>query len=73
MVLNAKKTKLTVFTLQLDVKLNMPVMIAGEEIEQEKSCKLLGVVLDSHMKFDEHVKSATGKTRSPVHGLLTLK
>lgn len=34
MVLNAKKTKLTVFTLQLDVKLNMPDMIAGEEIEQ---------------------------------------
>ena len=42
---------------------------------QRRNCsaKLLGVTIDQHLTFSSHTKSVVDKTRSAVHGLLTLK
>lgn len=71
--LNATKTQYMAFTLQLNVKLTTPININGEEIAQSSETKLLGVYLDNHLSFSHHVTKTIEKTRSAVHGLLTLK
>ena len=71
--LNAGKTQYMIFTLQLNVTLETPIKIDDQNIEQTQSAKLLGVTLDTHLKFASHVDMAIQKSRSAVHGLLTLK
>ena len=71
--LNAGKTQYMIFTLQLNVTLETPIKIDDQNIEQTQSAKYLGVTLDTHLKFASHVDMAIQKSRSAVHGLLTLK
>ena len=71
--LNAGKTQHMLFTLQLDVSLSTPITVNDEAIEQTPSAKLLGVKLDNHLNFTEHVASSIEKSRAAVYGLLTLK
>ena len=70
MLIKAKETKLMVSTLQLDISLNPPISILRENIEQVKVAKPLGVTLDDHLSFNEHVRNAINKTRAAVHNLL---
>lgn len=71
--INAAKTQHMFFTLQLNPKLLDPITIKGQAIEQTKLAKLLGVHLDCHLTFAEHVRISINKTRTAVHGLLMLK
>lgn len=71
--LNASKTQYMMFTLQLNCTLDQQITIKSDPIAQTTSAQLLGVKLDSHLKFATHVESCINKTRSAVHGLLTLK
>ena len=71
--LNTGKTQYMIFTPQLNVNLEIPIKIDDQNIEQTQSAKLLGVTLDTHLKFASHVDMAIQKSRSAVHGLLTLK
>ena len=61
MVLNTSKTKTLLVTgKRLEKKIsNRALKIAcnGSEIEQVTSQKLLGVTLDSHLNFNEHVNN----------------
>ena len=61
------------FSLQLNITVSPPIMIKSEQVEQTNSAKLLGVVIDDHLKFQEHSRHIIQRTRQPVHGLLTLK
>ena len=72
-IINATKTQHMFFTLQLEPTLCNPISIKGENITQTTSAKLLGVHLDSHLTFNEHVHKTINKTKTSVHGLLTLK
>ena len=71
--INAAKTQHMILTLQSNVTLVNPITIRSEPINQTKTAKLLGVQIDNHMSFNEHVSSVIEKSRSAVHGLLTLK
>ena len=71
--INAAKTQYMLLTLQLNTTVSPPITIKGEEITQTKSAKLLGVIIDEHLSFSTHTQSIIEKTRSAVHGLLTLK
>ena len=71
--MNASKSQYMTFSLQLNNSISNPVTINGDPVNQTSTAKLLGVQLDSHLTFSEHVNSAICKTRSAVHGLLTLK
>ena len=71
--INATKTQFLMFSLQLNITVSPPIMIKSEQVEQTNSAKLLGVVIDDHLKFQEHSRHIIQRTRQPVHGLLTLK
>ena len=73
--INATKTQYMSLTLlmQLNVSVTPPIMINGEQIQQTKTAKLLGVTVDDHLKFKAHVTTTIEKTRAATHGLLTLK
>ena len=71
--INATKTQYMLLTLQLNVSVTPPIMINGEQIQQTKTAKLLGVTIDDHPKFQSHVTTTIEKIRAATHGLLTLK
>ena len=71
--LNAGKTQYMMFTPQLNLHLDTPVKIANQDVTQTQTAKLLGITFDTHLKFAAHVDASIHKTRSAVHGLLTLK
>ena len=71
--LNAMKTQHMIFSLQLRVSVNDPITISGDQVKQSATAKLLGVTVDSHLKFADHVDMAIQKSRGAVHGLLTLR
>ena len=49
------------------------VSIKGENVEQTKATKLLGVTFDDHLKFQTHSQQIIKKPQKSVHGLLTQK
>ena len=67
MVLRERKTKVMVCGTSHGVKgqPNFEIKLNDVSLQQVTSYKYLGVVLDSHLKFDKHVQktltSATGK------------
>ena len=67
-----KKTQYMMFTPQLNLHLDTPVKIANKDVTQTQTAKLLGITIDTHLKFAAHVAASIHKTRSAVHGLLTL-
>mgnify|MGYP001791570963 FL=1 len=71
--INAAKSQYMLLTLQLNATITPPICIKGEAISQTKTEKLLGVTIDDQLTFSTHTRSAIEKTRSAVHGLLTLK
>ena len=62
-----------IFSLQLRVLLNDPITIGSDQVKQSATAKLLGVTVDSHLKFADHVDMAIHKSRGAVHSLLTLR
>ena len=60
-------------TLQLNVSVTPPILINDVQIQQTKTAKLLGVTIDDHLKFKDHVTTTIEKIRAATHGLLTLK
>ena len=71
--LNAGKTQFMMFSLQLKTKLHDAISIAGENIQQTETARLLGVEIDQHLKFAHHVENIVSRSRQAIHGLLTLK
>jgi hypothetical protein len=72
MQLNTSKTKAITFSLKKIISMP-PVNASGVDIEDVSTSKLLGVVFDRHMKFNDHVHHAINKTRSAFHALVQLK
>ena len=72
-IINPTKTQHMIFTLQLNVSLSHPITINADVIEQTKTAKLLGVMLDDHLSFSNHVTWVISKSRGAVHSLLTLR
>ena len=70
--INASKQYM-MLTLQINAAVSPSINIKGETVQQMKTAKLLGVTIDLHLTFSSHTKSVVDKTRSAVHGLLTLK
>ena len=60
--LNAMKTQHMIFSLQLRVSVNDPITISGDQVKQSATAKLLGVTVDSHLKFADHVDMAIQKS-----------
>ena len=67
--INATKTKCIFFkTPNKKLQEDLEVIIDGQSIKPEKSVKLLGVTLDQHLSFNEHIHTVTKK----CHGLIGL-
>ena len=71
--MNASKSQYMTLSLQLNNSISNLVTINGDPVNQTSTAKLLCLRLGSHLTFSEHVNSAIRKTRSAMHGLLTLK
>ena len=54
--LNIKKTKFMVLTMKKNPEINQSVHINGQVIEQVNKFKFLGVIIDSHLKWADHVQ-----------------
>ena len=72
MLLNAKKCNAITFSLQQKVK-SRPLLVYRDHISFQNSCKLLGVVFDTHLKFSNHVDYAIDKAHKGFHALIALK
>ena len=63
LALNSEKTKLMVLSTQelsrrhglKDIELN--ILIKGKKMERTETCKLLGVTINEHLKWENHVKT----------------
>ena len=77
MVLNTSKTKTLLVTGQrLEKKISiraLKIACNGSEIEQVTSQKLLGVTLDSHLNFNEHVNNLCKKVAQRIAVLKKIK
>ena len=74
MLLNATKTK----TLNLSLKKQMIMsktltMNQSHNVDNVASTKLLGLTIDQHLRFNEHVANITKSANKRCHGLLVLK
>lgn len=72
MLLNAAKSQLITFTLQKSVH-SVPVTVNDIIIEENNSVKLLGVHVDTHLRFSNHVDSIIAKVKPATHALVQLK
>ena len=68
--LNTKKTEIVLFRAQkTEIKKNMNFRISGQKIKIMKETKYLGMVMDEHLTFKNHMD--TGKLKlNRVNGLL---
>ena len=59
--LNVEKTHYMVFTKRQNLKVNVPLQIMNVNIKQVDCTKFLGVHIDSHLKWSEHIKFIKNK------------
>ena len=73
MRLNAQKTKTLNVSLRKSMTMTANLCLEGHVIENTASTKLLGVTLDGHLSFTEHIKEKVKSANKKIHGLLVLK
>lgn len=66
LTLSSVKTKLVMFTWRRKWELPKPITVDNNPMELSQSAKLLGVHLDSKLKFNEHIRSITKKATSSL-------
>ena len=54
--LNIKKTKFMVFTMRKSKEIDQTITINNQVIEQVNNFKFLGVIIDSHLRWTDHVQ-----------------
>ena len=64
LTLNAKKTKYVIFGTKqtLTTKPDLNLKVGNDKIERATSMKYLGVILDDHLTFDEHIAYIINKS-----------
>ena len=64
LTLNANKTKYVIFGTkqQLTTKPDLNLYVGQDKIDRVESMKYLGVILDDHLSFDEHIKYIINKS-----------
>ena len=67
-VMNADKCRL----LATNHAENVSITIGDEEIKGNKSVKLLGVIIDNELHFDEHVSNICKKVSCKLHALVPI-
>lgn len=70
--INADKTNYIIFSLRNAIAMP-PVMIGNSEIFRTASTKFLGLHLDQHLKFDQHIASLSQKLSKSIGILYRLK
>mgnify|MGYP001790979048 CR=1 FL=1 len=73
MRLNTQKTKSLTISLRKELTMTSNLMINSSEIENVQHSKLLGVTVDSHLTFSEHIIERRKSANRKIHGLLVLK
>jgi hypothetical protein len=73
MRLNTQKTKSLNISLRKELIMKSNLTIDGSDIENVTSSKLLGVTIDSHLTFSDHIAERRKSTNRKIHGLLVLK
>ena len=65
--LNVKKTNFMLFTsMKKSLRPNLNINIMGEEIHEVEHTKFLGIILDNHLNWKEHIKYLTSKMAKSV-------
>ena len=72
MFMNADKSQAITFTLQKSID-SIPIKVNDVVIEENKSVRLLGVYIDSHVRFSANVDSIIAKVKPATHALIQLK
>jgi len=57
LTINWKKTKIMFLTKKSDFELPSEIQIDGNLVEVVRTFKLLGVIIDDHLKFNEHIEN----------------
>ena len=53
--INAQKNKFILYSFRNHINLNESILLGGEHIEQVTNVKFLGLLIDSNLRFDDHV------------------
>ena len=72
MTLNTAKSSMLTFTLRKKITAE-PIVINGSAVSEDKTSKLLGVILDQNLKFSHHVDAAIDKARPTFHAIIHLR
>ena len=73
MILNAAKTKVLNISTKKELNMTTPLLLNGHPVDEVRSTRLLGVYLDKHLQFDDHIASITKAAKRKAHGILVLK
>ena len=72
--LNAEKTELIIFRHKMKVfNYKLKIKINGKQLYESQSVKYLGILIDSHLKWDHHVDSLAPKLSRAVGMLSKLR
>ena len=58
---------------KVNTKVETSLMINGTQIKTAKSAKYLGIILDKHLSFEEHISSRREKAKKAVNLISILK
>lgn len=73
MLLNATKTKAMHLSLRKKIEADNTYVVGTTTVETVQATRLLGVHIDQHLSFQEHVAYITESANRKAHGLLALK
>ena len=70
---NAKKTAVMHFTRNARKADTTPIVIKGQSVEPKKHTKILGVIMDARLKFQQHIPEAASKAMEAAMELKRLR
>ena len=73
MLLNATKTKVMNLSVRKKISIENEITYNSTDIETVTTAKLLGITIDQHLTFNDHVTERTGKATRLVYTLIKLK
>ena len=73
--LNLSKTKYIIFQprQKLNYNLYLPLQLAGQYLDQTSSTKYLGLVIDCHLSWQDHIDLIASKIRRNINIMTKVK
>ncbi len=67
LTLNVRKSACMYFTIKKKEEVQTNILVNGEQLQIVPDLKYLGVILDSHLTFEKHVRTSTSTKKCKIY------